>query len=159
MIQRIQTVYYLVALIALIVPMFGMDIFSFSNADMIQHVSLFGSELRELKPGSKQLLLPDWPVYWGNVLVLVFLFLTIVSYKRLKMQHALGRATILLYVIVLVGLMLLGYFYSQWLLIFRSSLSVGIGFYILLIGLVFVWLGNRGVRKDRKLLDSLNRLR
>lgn len=159
MIQRIQTVYYLIALIALIVPMFGMDIFSFSSADMVQHVSMFGSELKELKAGSKQLLLPDWPLFWGNVLVLVFLFLTIFSYKRLKMQLALGRATIFLYVAVLVGLLLLGYFYSQWLLIYRSSLSLGIGMYIQLIGLVFVWLGNRGVRKDRKLLDSLNRLR
>lgn len=159
MIQRIQTIYYLLAIVALSVPVFGLDMFVFPGEGVTQYVTLTGSELTEHVPGAKTLLLPDWSLYWGNVLVIVMLLLTILSYKLLKTQQKLGRFSMILFLLVLAGLVFIGYTYSQWLLLFRTGITPGAGLYVQIAAIIFIWLGNRGVKKDRKLLDSLNRLR
>jgi hypothetical protein len=41
----------------------------------------------------------------------------------------------------------------------RSVLMPGVGFFFFLSSIIFVYLAIRGINKDKKLLDSLNRLR
>jgi len=159
MIQRIQTVFYTLAILALALPMANMEIFSFANEDMTLSVTLFGTASDELIENGRQFPIPQLPLFLGNLLVILLLLITIFSYKNLKKQAKLGRFTMIIYLLVMAGLCVMGYFLSQWLIAFRMSLMPGIGFYFMLAAIVFIWLGNRGVKSDRKLIASLDRLR
>lgn len=160
MLQRIQTIFYLIALLAILIPLFGMDIFTFSNGEVKQHMTFFGTEVEVIKTGLGQpkIWTPSF-LYIVNIVIALLLLITIVLYKSLKTQYTIGRFVLLIYGAYIIILAVLAYFDSQLLIIARSSMAIGAGFYSAVIGLPFIWLGNRGVRKDRKLLDSLNRLR
>lgn len=159
MIQRIQSVYYGLAIVALLVPMLGMDIFSLATPTIFHHVTLFGNEAELLSPDATGLTIPQIPLFWGNLLVVVLLLITFFSYKNLKRQAMLGRFTILVYAAVIVVLGILGFVYTGLLIGYEAAMAPGVGFYCIVIGILLTLLGNRGVKKDRKLLDSLNRLR
>jgi hypothetical protein len=159
MIQRIQTLYYILAILVLALPMAGMQLFSFINKEMIISITLFGNEKEEVAHVVREISIPQLPLFWGNLLLILLLLITIISFKNLKRQAALGRFTMIVYLLTVGGLLFAAYSLSQLLLGFQMSLSLGIGFYCMLSALLFIWLGNRGVKKDRKLLDSLNRLR
>ncbi|MES2555274.1 MAG: DUF4293 family protein [Bacteroidota bacterium] len=159
MIQRIQTIFYLVALLIVAIPLLGMEIFSFSNEDVTYHFTLFGNT-RELFAGEPVVLdMIQLPLFWGNVLVIIFLLLTIVLYKNLRLQLRLGRFLLTFYLAFIIGLFITIYFYYTLLSIIKVDLQIGSVVYLMIAGMLFVWLGNRGVNKDRKLLNSMDRLR
>jgi len=159
MIQRIQTVYYLLAVLVMALPLAGLELFSFTNKKVLQSVTLFGSESHLMLSNGKLVVLPQIQLFWGNLLVIILLLFTILMYKKLKFQARLGRFTLIVYALTLIGISVVAYFFAQFLVIFQASLTFGIGSYFILSGVLFILMGNRGVRKDRKLLDSLNRLR
>jgi hypothetical protein len=159
MIQRIQTVFYLIALLMIALPLMGMEIFAFSNGDVTHHFTLFGNT-RELFAGKPLVLdMLQLPLFWGNAALIVLLLLTIILYKNLRLQLRLGRFVLLFYVGFIAGLFLAMYFNYTLLAITKVNLSIGASTYLMIAGIPFVWLGNRGVNKDRKLLDSMDRLR
>jgi Domain of unknown function (DUF4293) len=159
MIQRIQTVFYLVALLLMAIPLLGMEIFTFSNENVIHHVTLFGNTRELLAADEVTFKLAQLPLFWGNVVVLILLIFTIILYKNLRLQLRLGRFVLSLYLIVIAGLFVVLYFVYTWLIVTGISLHIGAAMYLMIAGIPFVWLGNRGVNKDRKLLDSMDRLR
>ena len=159
MIQRIQTVFYLVALLLIALPLLGMEVFTFANENVIHHVTLFGNTRELLAPNEVTFKLVQLPLFWGNLVLVLLLLLTIILYKNLRLQLRLGRFVLMLYFLVIGGLFVVLYFIYTWLMITGVSLSIGAGVYLMVAGIPFVWLGNRGVNKDRKLLDSMDRLR
>ena len=107
---------------------------------------MFNTELDKLSP---------MPIYIMFLVLVLICLLTIFNYKNLKRQIMIARVTAVLYflsiAIVIVNIYLI---YSE-----SKSISSGFGFYLLIIGLSTSILAINSIKKDYKLIDSLNRLR
>lgn len=137
MLQRIQTIYYLVAVILLALPFANIPLFSIGSIDR----TIFG---QDKQPSADYVLL--------LVLILV-LFAIIFSYKNRARQITLSWFTIVLTTLALV------WFYIGAITNNAQQVSIQIGFYCVALSLFFQRMGLRGVKKDKKLIDSMDRLR
>lgn len=136
MLQRIQSIYLLLAVITSgVLPIF-LPLYTLENGDVIS--------------------------FMDNIAyVLLFVFsatlsiVTIFAYKKRKNQFVLGRLNIIL------NLILLGLFiYRSLNLSGESNISEkGIGMFLPVISIVLLSLANRAVKKDEDLVKSADRLR
>jgi hypothetical protein len=143
MIQRIQTVYLLLASLISGVLIFVFNLWK-SIEKSIFAVDLFNSESYLLK------LIP--------ILFLVsaiLAFAAIFIFKNRKLQFVIGRLTIL------INLMLLGLLiYVSLTLPGEASVSEkGIGMFIPILAILLVVLANKAIKKDEDLVKSVDRLR
>ena len=81
------------------------------------------------------------------------------SYKNIKRQLKWVRSLTFLYFIIVIASMV--YFYVGGKVFFKGefTMELGLGYALLVAGLPFCFLAQLGIKKDKKLLDSLNRLR
>ena len=136
MLQRIQSIYLLLALITTGVLPFVFPLWTFENKsfyfmqDLI-FVSLFGL---------------------SATLSLLSIFL----FKKRQNQFVLGRLNIIL------NLILLGLFVYRSLNLSGETVSVsekGIGMFLPIVAIVFLVLANKAIKKDEDLVKSVDRLR
>lgn len=154
MIQRIQTVYFLIAALLVSVTLFGTDVFSFVQVEAY-HASAY-----HFFQGSEPLTKMD---FWMlSAIQIIFALMIIFSFKMRHRQIFLGWILFLLNILS-----------SAWMVLGANvkmievaknvkaseGLSFGFAFYVHAAAFIFVFLGIRGVRKDKKTIDSLNRLR
>ena len=136
MLQRIQTIYLLLAAIA--------------SAGLIFVFSLWENSAGE-------------SVYAQDVLIAFGMFLasaaislvSIFMFKNRKLQFVLGRLNIIL------NLFLLGVF-VYWSLTLPGEMDIsekGIGMFLPIISIVFIVLANKAIKKDEDLVKSVDRLR
>lgn len=157
MIQRIQSIYYLLSLICISIVSFGGTIFQFLARDNYYNLSSYGIEHYTMD--EKFMELRTTPYYFATIVIALLLVITIFDYKNLNRQLKIGRFVLFLY-FVLAVLTFFAYFIGDNLTNDAIVLSkFKFGFFALILGLPLVLLGNMGVKKDKKLLDSLNRLR
>jgi hypothetical protein len=145
MIQRIQTVYLIIAIFLIASPLSGLEILSYSNKGLAVSKNVYSVHLvtkNEQEPSY---------YYLVNIILSLFGFYVMMSYKKLKNQLRLSR--------VFMALILFACSMPIILAIGRSALTLSLGFYLFSSSAVFVYLAIRGINKDKKLLDSLNRLR
>ncbi len=136
MIQRIQTVYLLLAAL----------------------VAGVGSQLLRLYPGEN-----GTAVFANNKPLILALFLgsvvlnviTIALYKKRQNQFVLGRLTIILNFVILGVLV----YQSQILSGGTAVLKKGIGMVLPLISIVLIALANKAIKRDEDLVKSVDRLR
>lgn len=160
MIQRKQTVFYLLAILAAVIPLFGMDIITLSNEAVTHHITFFGTTTETIADGAViKLNPPSFPLYFGNLILVALLFFTIILYKALRLQLRLGRFVLSFYLLLLVLLGIFIYYLGQLMMVAGVVTAFGTGTYIFAAGIIFVWLGNRGVLKDKRLIDSVDRIR
>ncbi len=145
MIQRIQTVFLIIANVLVALPLTGLELISYSVKDELVSMNVFS-----LKFLNKNRVEPSY-FFLMNIFLGLFGFFVTMSYKRLKKQLNLAK--------IYIGLILFVCAMPIILAIGRSDLNLGIGLYLCLSAIVFVLLAARGISKDKKLLDSLNRLR
>jgi peptidoglycan/LPS O-acetylase OafA/YrhL len=145
MIQRIQTVYLIVAIILIACPLAGLEILSYTIKG--QEVSKNVYSFHLLKQNETE---PSY-FYLVNIFLCLFGFYVMMSFKNLKRQLMLSR--------IFIGLIFFAFTMPLILAIGRSDLFPGIGFYSFMNSIIFVVLAIRGINKDKKLIDSLNRLR
>lgn len=157
MIQRIQTLYYSLTAICLIIVSFGATIFAFDTKSDYYIYSSYGLQhfngshnLVDIKPG--------W-LYLSTIALTLMCVMLILSYKNLARQFKLGRLILLVYLIILIVVVASSFFGDKITGAQIISSKMGAGFFIFVAGFPFVFLGNLGVKRDKKLLDSLNRLR
>lgn len=154
MIQRIQTVYFFIAALLVAVTLFGTDLFSFvqgyeyhATAYHITHGEVFVTKTD----------------FWMLSLIqVVFALMIIFSFKMRHRQIFLGWILLVLNILSSAWMVLganVEMVAVSKLLPPATGLSFGIAFYVHAIAFIFVFLGIRGVRKDKKMIDSLNRLR
>ena len=95
----------------------------------------------------------------GTIALALLCFLCIMSYKNLQRQFKLGRMIFMLYFVSIVGIILLSFLGDN--LIDEADLKreLGLGFYLFIAGFPFSFLANVGIKRDKRLLDSLDRLR
>ncbi len=157
MIQRIQTVYLLLAVAAL-GAMFYFPLATFIGGDKDQLI-MYIYELVSKVPDSSPAV-PSFFIYPGLALVslsLLFSFIAIFLFKNRKMQLKLVR----LVVILILGFIAAFFFYYAVELEKISGISATyeIGAYLPLVAFVFLVLAYRGIMSDEKLIRSSERLR
>lgn len=158
MIQRIQTVYLAVVIILLTFVTLGSDLFSFVNETSRFTFNSYGIMKYDLASGnliSQQ----NFPFYLGTIALILLSFITLMSYKKLNRQFKLGRTVFGIYFLILITVFLLSYLGDSLLNEKTTSREMGLGFLLFVVGFPFTFLANTGIKRDKKLLDSLDRLR
>lgn len=158
MIQRIQTVYLAVVIILLTIVTLGSELFSFIGETSRFTFSSYGIMEYDLTT-EKLVGQQSFPFYLGTIALILLSFLTIMSYKKLNRQFKLGRTVFGIYFLMLVTVCLLSYFGNNLVDAETNSREMGLGFLLFVIGFPFSFLANTGIKRDKKLLDSLDRLR
>lgn len=138
MIQRIQTVYLILAFIATSVLMLFIPLWT-------------------LKTGTPFYFNQD-PIYTVIVgLSTMLTIISIISYKKRQNQFVMGRLNIIL------NLILLGLFVYRSLNLSGDATSVvsekGIGMFLPIVAIVLLVLANKAIKKDEDLVKSVDRLR
>lgn len=158
MIQRVQTLYLGICIVLLSIVTFGSTVFSYVSETARYSFSSYGISTYDLDTGN----LVDhqhFPFYLGTIALILFAFLCMMAYKDLKRQFKLGRTLFFLYFVMLVSVVLISIFGDSLLSEEVSKRELGLGFYLFVMGFPFTFLANTGIKRDKNLLDSLNRLR
>ncbi|TSJ48168.1 DUF4293 domain-containing protein [Fluviicola chungangensis] len=154
MIQRIQTVYFLVAALLVASTLFGTDLFAYQQAGEF-HASAY-----KLVHGTEAVKKVD---FWMLSLIqIIFALMIIFSFKMRHRQIFLGWILLVLNILSSGWIVLGAYAEPMNCTACKDAatdLSFGIVFFLHAAAFIFVFLGIRGVRKDKKTIDSLNRLR
>ncbi len=158
MIQRIQSVYLLVSLICLGFVSFGTKIFSYLSPSARFQIDAFGVTKTDLETNGfiNHEAFPGYAIGIGLMLITL---VTLLSFKDLKRQHRFGRMLFYTYFVVLASVIAMINFGSGKISNEITGREMELGFFLLVIGFPFVFLANTGINRDRKLLNSLNRLR
>ena len=144
MIQRIQSVYLLVATILSGGLIFVFELWVNEQGNKFLVMDSFNT-------GSK-LLITMAVLFFISALLT---FITIFQYKKRQLQFVLGRLTILIN-FFLVGILV---YFAQNLSGEIHVSEKGIGLLIPIFSIVFVALANKAIKKDEELVKSVDRLR
>lgn len=152
MLQRIQTIYFLLA-VACLLLMFAFD---FALIDVVKNQYIFNASgiMVENKEAS---LIPFSVVI---ILLAVYTLGVMMLYKKRPLQLKLGRLNYLLYLFLIVMM-----FYSADNAAEATGLKdiavikYGIGFYLPIAALPFLFLANRAIKRDEEIVKAIDRLR
>lgn len=158
MIQRVQTVYLAITIILLSIVSVGPTLFSFVNETSRFTYSSYGITEYSVVDG-KMIESSFFPIAVGLISLVLLCFVCLMSYKNLARQHKLSRTIFYIYFLSLVTMILLASFGNTMLDAETQSRELGVGFFLFVIGFPFVFLANIGIKRDKKLLESLDRLR
>ncbi|RFC54746.1 DUF4293 family protein [Brumimicrobium aurantiacum] len=190
MIQRVQSIYLLLSLIALVFLSIGTDVFvtevsQEGQFDMTNYGNVYGVQTDinlqgELSDENLELLkqatgkveiteemkgIPSYyfPFYSITILLSMLTVVVLLGYKNLKRQLKLGR---LLFVLnfLLFGAAIALYYLMKGSTVpesaeYVTSAQLSFGFYCIAIALAFSFLANIGIRRDIKLIKSIDRIR
>ena len=160
MLQRIQTIYFIIVMAILASLLSGVEIFAMNDGEMNFSQSVFGVERQSVKGGHVEWMGQFEYAYLFVIVFVMLTFLAMMSYKSLKRQYTLSKIVLFIYVLFVLAILAVTSFgingYSPKEI---TGIHVGIGFYLLVCGLPFTYFAMKGVQKDKGLLDSLNRLR
>ncbi len=150
MIQRIQHLYFGFVIINLSILLSGLEIGTYQAKEMPHQFTIYGFfQGKEVVWG--------FPFYLVIIALVALLLFTISKFKKLSLQLKLIKFTFLFYLLFVVGITSL--FLFKLMPNVPDSVSFGLGYYLLILGLPFTYLGLRGIQRDKNLLDSYNRLR
>ena len=150
MIQRIQHLYFGFVIINLSILLSGLEIGTYQAKEMPHQFTIYGFfQGKEVVWG--------FPFYLVIIALVALLIFTISKFKKLSLQLKLIKFTFLFYLLFVVGITSL--FLFKLMPNVPESVSFGLGYYLLILGLPFTYLGLRGIMRDKNLLDSYNRLR
>jgi hypothetical protein len=150
MIQRIQHLYFGFVIINLSILLSGLEIGTYQAKELPHQFTIYG-----FFQGKEVVWV--FPFYLVIIALVALLIFTISKFKKLSLQLKLIKFTFLFYLLFVVGITAL--FLFKLMPNVPDSVSFGLGYYLLIIGLPFTYLGLRGIIRDKNLLDSYNRLR
>ncbi|MBN3036622.1 MAG: DUF4293 domain-containing protein [Bacteroidales bacterium] len=157
MIQRIQTFFLLVALLAEIM-IFFFPIASFLSE--LHYFKLYIYELRNMVPSDTTVIFRSWiawPILLVTVISMILIVVTILNSRKRLSQLKVNKINILLVVFLVAGI-----FFGYPELIgkeIQAEPVFGAGAWFPLIVLVSLVLANRFILKDERLVRSVDRLR
>lgn len=158
MIQRIQTIYLSIAIILLAVVSFGTEIVSFVGESSKFTFNSYGITEYSLANNSA-VDMTSYPFYLSLIALVLLCVACILSYKNLARQFRLGRIIFGIYFLLVVAVTLLCVFGDSMIDEKIVSREMGLGYFLLVAGFPFTFLANTGIKRDKRLLDSLDRLR
>lgn len=162
--QRVQTLYLVLALtcvfLAILFPIFQLT--AGENALVFDAYGI-ASKIK-----GQDVTFNNLPLYIVYILIGILCLLTIFSYKNRKRQIGFGRINFMITLLLVVFLLL----FSFWGVDLASAIegkniikdieyevSLGLGFFFSVAILPFIFLANLGIKRDEKLVRSLDRLR
>jgi ABC-type glucose/galactose transport system permease subunit len=158
MIQRVQSIYLAITIILLSIVTVGPIFFSFVNETSVFSFSSYGI-VHYAKETGDIISTTSFPLFIGTIALTLLSFICLMSYKNLSRQFKLGRVVFFLYLISLVSIILMAYLGPKMLEEETTSRELGLGFILFVCGFPFTFLANTGIKRDKKLLESLDRLR
>jgi hypothetical protein len=156
MIQRIQTIYLLVSLICVSIFTFGSNLFYFIGTK-IYVFNAFG--IFDKEPTADSIVHAKYPIYLLTTVIATLIFATIFSFKNLKLQGKLILLAGGIYSALVIGIVIYFFIHTNPVKAEDTTIQIATGFYLLAMGLLSLILANNGIKRDKKLIDSLNRLR
>ena len=160
MIQRVQTLYYAITMILLAILLSGMDFFRFVGEKTVYVFSVYG--IQSGKVGEKFVKLESLsstPYFLLTIVFILFIFITLMGYKNLSRQFKLARGIFFIYLLLLIAVIIFAVIGGGILTNEPTKIEFGLGFLFFVLGFPFSFLAQLGINRDKKLLDSLNRLR
>lgn len=148
MIQRIQSIYLLLAAILMAVTAFS-PILVLNDG-----LTLFSYGITE---ANENIVKPTWGIVFMAGLAALLSLITIFLYKNRKRQAKMTLATMVIVVFYFVTAIV--YLASYLEDIFQGVSTVAYGIILPVITLVLLLMANRSIRKDEKLVRSLDRIR
>lgn len=158
MIQRIQTVYLSIAIVLLSIASIGPALFSYLTETSRFVFTAYSITEYSVESG-EVLATRFFPLVIGTILLTLLCFATLMSYKNLKRQFKLGRMTFYLYFLMLIVVVLITGFGDRIIEAEKATRELGLAFMLFVAGFPFTFLANTGIKRDKKLLESLDRLR
>ena len=153
MIQRIQTIYILLTLICMTIALFIPFCYYNYNHNEIA-LSAFGLS------GSDDNISGRFPYYIGVFCSIGLSIMAIRYFKNRKKQLVIGKINYFVILITLVLILLDINYIANELSISTENIDYWVGSFLPIAALAFVFLANRGIKKDEKLVNSsLGRLR
>ena len=160
MIQRIQSIYYILAMICLSLLLSGMEIFRFVGSKTYYVFSAFGLESGNINnPQGNLQPLSKMPFFLTLISFILFIFIALMGYKNLTRQFKLARTIFFIYLLLIVSLVIFAIMGGGMLSADETKRELDLGFFLFVLGFPFCFLAQLGIKRDKKLLDSLNRLR
>jgi amino acid transporter len=157
MIQRIQSLYLALMMILLTVSGLGLELFAYTDGSVRHAFGAFG--ITSYDAANKVTDQQFMPVFIGIIALVLLAFLCFMSYKNLARQLKLGRMIFFIYFLFVVSLVVLTIMGTSMIPEGEWKRELGLGFYLFVAGFPFSFLANTGIKRDKNLLDSLNRLR
>lgn len=151
MIQRIQTIYFLLTIAVAVLFLSG-EIISFQNGSSIELNGIHTATGENLADQT----LSTWPLTLLGLLVPVLALILIFLYKKRNFQMNFTLFLILV-IIMLAGAVI--YFSMAVMKRFSTETDFGIRLILPLIMLILAVLAYRGIKKDEEIVKSYDRLR
>lgn len=159
MLQRIQSVFlFLVAVFGVLALTFPIAEFA-GEMDMLRFYLYSVENLSPAPFGNAASVYGRWftlPLALGQFVIILIAFITIFQYKRRMLQNRLNLLNIFLNVLLIGGIF---YYVSMLETATGATADYQIATVFPLVSLVMIFLANRYIRKDEKLIRSANRLR
>ena len=159
MIQRIQSVYLFAVIVMLSIVSFWGDFFEIVTDEARFRFNSFGISKFTLD-GKVLISQTSIPIIVISIALIVFTVFILFSYKKLNKQLQYSKLLWGCYLLFLIGI-------AVWFYLIAPGQTTGkilhsnysYAFYLLVIGLPCTHLAFINIRKDKKTIDSLNRLR
>ena len=156
MIQRIQTVYFIIVMLLLSALLSGVEIFGFTANKGYFANSVYGVQFAKTAQGKVENIQGS-VLFYFVILFVLFIYYAMMSYKNLKKQFRLARLVFWIYAAGLIAILVTA---SLGVLVPSAvGIQLGIGYYMAVVGLPFTYFALKGVQKDKEILESLDRLR
>ena len=151
MIQRIQTIYLAIAAICILLTLF----IPFSSYSFQNETEVFGSFGFSMKTVEVTI----FPVIY-NIAISLFLFLlSIFSFKNRKRQLQLNMVNFAV-IIIFIALIFVDFDKIETAFNFeKEDINYGLGMFLPIVSLVGVFMANRAIKSDEKLIKSMDRIR
>lgn len=157
MIQRIQSIFLLSTIVLLVILSFGTPLLSFQSLDFKYVLS--ATSLKKINVDGTLIQTDSIPFYFVSLALIVLTFFSMILYKNLKRQLSLVRLTTLLYFIAMVALGFMYFLGKYFTGEETDQVSFSFGFYLFISGFVLLLLASAGIKKDKKLIESVDRIR
>lgn len=162
--QRVQTLYLSLALICIFLAIL-FPIFQLSAGEHALQFDVYGIKAMISGETESYSALPLYIIY---ILMGILALVTIFSFKNRKRQLAMGRINFLISLLLTVFLLLFSFWGVELASVVEGEdvmagveheVSLGLGFFFSIAILPLIFLANLGIKRDEKLIRSLDRLR
>ena len=158
MIQRVQSLYLILSMISISILLSGVEIISFTGVKIKASLSAFGINKSDVI-SNQNITEQSFPFYLSIIGLVLYMFILLMRYKDLKIQLKMIRRLFLIYLLLIISFLFFSIYGSKVINENDPTTSIGIGFIYFIIPFPFIFLAQIGIKRDKKLLDSLNRLR
>ena len=147
-------------MILLAILLSGIEFFRFVGEKTFYSFNVYGIQSGKVgseKQGLEQV--TSMPFFLSVISFILFIFITLMAYKNLNRQFKLARGIFFIYLILVISIIVFAIIGDGIVSTEPTKRELGLGFLLFILGFPFSFLAQLGIKRDKKLLDSLNRLR